>query len=308
MTLPTEVTPLVRRAAWLMLIAQSGIVLTGAVVRLTGSGLGCPTWPKCTDDSLVNTPEMGLHGYIEFGNRLLGVGLGVLGVAIIILLWGLRRSRRDLFVSAILLTAVVPIQALIGGATVRMQLNPWIVAAHFAVSAVAVAYAAYFVRRTHDEGDPPRRAGSPALRWLVYAIGVLTVIVVALGVMTTGAGPHAGDERSARNGFDTIIISRLHSLPVWLLLACTVAVLVLAHRQRLGHLFRATRVLLFVELAQGAIGYIQYFTGLPVWVVAAHLVGACATIAAATTVVDAIFPRTQLARRPMGDRERAPLG
>ncbi|GAA4285478.1 hypothetical protein GCM10022261_30090 [Brevibacterium daeguense] len=292
--LPTGVTPLVRLAAWAMLIAQSAIVLTGAVVRLTGSGLGCPTWPKCTDESLVNTPEMGVHGIIEFGNRLLGVGLGVLGVATIILLWRLRRSRPDLFWLAVGLTAVVPLQAVIGGISVLTELNPWIVAAHFVPSAVAVGVSAYFVRRTYDSGRNPRAVSSSALRALSWVIGGLMVVVVVLGVLTTGAGPHAGDELSARNGFDTLLISRLHAIPVWLLVITTVIARALAARERLPQLARALDVLLVVELLQGVIGYVQYFSGLPIVLVALHLVGACATIAAATVVVDANYQRDPL--------------
>lgn len=292
--LPTQVTPLVRLAAWTMLLAQSAIVLTGAVVRLTGSGLGCPTWPKCTDESLVSTPEMGVHGVIEFGNRLLGVGLGVLGVATIILLWRLRRSRPDLFWLAVGLTAVVPLQAVIGGITVLTELNPWIVAAHFMLSAVAVGVSACFVRRTYDSGRNPRPIGSRALRTLAWTIGALMVLVVVLGVLTTGAGPHAGDEISARNGLDTLIISRLHAGSVWLLVIATIAARLLAARERLPKAARALDVLLVVELVQGGIGYFQFFTGLPIAVVAIHLVGACASIAAATVVVDVHYRRDPL--------------
>jgi heme a synthase len=292
--LPTRVTPLIRVAAWTMLIAQSAIVLTGAVVRLTGSGLGCPTWPKCTDESLVNTPEMGVHGIIEFGNRLLGVGLGVLGVATIILLWRLRRSRPDLFWLAVGLTAVVPVQAVIGGISVLTQLNPWIVAAHFVPSAIAVAVSAYFVRRTYDSGRNTQAVSSSALRALSWVIGGLMVVVVVLGVLTTGAGPHAGDELSARNGFDTLLISRLHAVPVWLLVITTVIARVLAARERLPQLARALDVLLIIEGLQGIIGYVQFFSGLPIVLVALHLIGACATIAAATAVVDANYRRDPL--------------
>lgn len=302
---PATVTRLVSAAAWTMLFAQSAIIVTGALVRLTGSGLGCPTWPMCTDESLVNTPEMGIHGYIEFGNRLLGVALGLLGVAILVLLWRLRRTRPDLFWLTFWLTAVVPFQALLGGLTVRTQLNPWIVAAHFIPSAIAVGASAYLVRRTADSGRDPRPLGTPLLRGLCWAIGGLMVVIVLLGVLVTGAGPHAGDVISARNGLDTVMISRLHAIPVWMLIGATVLARILSARQGLSELSRALTVLLLVEAAQGAIGYFQYFTGLPIAAVALHLVGACLVIAATVAVVDACYRRAPLPATAVPDSPQA---
>lgn len=293
--LPALVDRRVRAAAWAMLVAQSTIVFTGGVVRLTGSGLGCPEWPRCTEDSYVNTPEMGLHGFIEFGNRLLGVGLGILGVLTILLLWRLRRQRRDLFFMAVGLTAIVPVQALIGGITVWTGLNPWVVAAHFLPSAVAVAVSALFVRRTYDAGDRLGRRSAGLPRALLPAIGVLTAITVVLGVIATGAGPHAGDANTPRNGFDPALMSRLHAVPVWLLVACTVAFLVIAVARHDRTLIRAAALLLGAQLLQGTIGYIQYFTGLPEWLVSIHLIGSCVAIAATANLLDADVRRTPLA-------------
>ena len=141
-----------RILAWMMLSAQSLIILTGALVRLTGSGLGCPTWPRCTADSLTPHGELTMHSAIEFGNRLLGVSLGVLGVVTILLLLRRFRTRPDLVWFAVGLTAIVPVQAVIGGVTVLTGLNPWVVAGHFVPSAAAVVVSVLFVRRTYRFG------------------------------------------------------------------------------------------------------------------------------------------------------------
>ncbi len=280
----------IRFAAWAMLIAQAGIIFTGGIVRLTGSGLGCSDWPKCTPDSLVATPEMGIHGVIEFGNRLLAVVLALIGVAILVLLWRIRKERKDLFWLNIALTAIVPVQAVMGGITVWTKLNPWVVAGHFVPSAIAVGVAAYFVRRTYDTGVRTGEKAPSPLPALGWAILALTAIVVLFGVLTTGAGPHSGSTISTRNGLDNIWITRLHAFPVWLLVIATIVALVYA-RKRWAPMVRPLAVLLIVELAQGLIGYIQYFTGVPWVLVAFHMIGLSATIAASVAVLDSAYPR-----------------
>ena len=291
---PTEVTRLIQVVAWVILAAQSFIMVTGALVRLTGSGLGCPDWPTCDGRSITNTPEMGIHGYIEFGNRVLGVVLAVICIAAVIILFRLRKQRRDLFVMSLLLFLVVPFQAVLGGITVHMQLNPWIVAGHFLPSAAAVALSAYFVRRTHDAGGAPESRAPGTLRLLAWITGGLVVITVLLGVLTTGAGPHAGDEISARNGFPVELMTRLHAAPVWLLVVVTVALLVQATRLKQPRVRAAAIALLVVEILQGVIGYTQFFTGLPVWLVAAHMLGMCLVLTAAVFTVDSAYTRAPL--------------
>lgn len=286
------VTKKIRIAAWAMLIAQSGIILTGGIVRLTGSGLGCSDWPKCTPDSLVATSEMGIHGAIEFGNRLLAVALAILGVLIALMLWKHRKKRPDLFWLNIGLLAIVPVQAVVGGITVWTKLNPWVVAGHFVPSAIAVGVAAYFVRRTYDTGvrlDQRATAPLPTLGWIIVG---LTAIVVVFGVLTTGAGPHSGSTISTRNGLDNVWITRAHAFPVWLLVIATVTSLVLAKRKAQSAMIAPLGVLLGVELAQGLIGYVQYFLGVPAVLVALHMVGLSATIAASVAVLDSAYPRS----------------
>ena len=286
------VTKKIRIAAWAMLIAQAGIILSGGIVRLTGSGLGCSDWPKCTPDSLVATREMGIHSYIEFGNRLLAVALAILGVCIALLLWKHRKKRPDLFWLNIGLLAIVPVQAVVGGITVWTKLNPWVVAGHFVPSAVAVGVAAYFVRRTYDTGirlNAKAASPLPALGWIILG---LAAIIVVFGVLTTGAGPHSGSTMSTRNNLDNIWVTRLHAAPVWLLVIATISALVVARKKAQTAMVAPLTVLLCVEIAQGVIGYVQYFLGVPELLVALHMVGLSATIAASVAVLDSAYPRS----------------
>jgi len=293
-----------RILAWMMLSAQSLIILTGALVRLTGSGLGCPTWPRCTAESITPHGELTMHSAIEFGNRLLGVSLGVLGVVTILVLLRRFRTRPDLVWFAVGLTAIVPVQAVLGGITVLTGLNPWVVAGHFVPSAVAVVVSVLFVRRTYDSGGPARPVGTRAARSLTWTAFVLTWIVVLLGVLVTGAGPHAGDELSARNGLDTLLMSRLHAAPVWALVAVTAVMLVMTQRAvRRGHpharmLRRPLIVFALVVLAQGVLGYVQFFTGVPEVLVALHIIGVCSVLAAVAWLVDAHYLRPPQDGRP----------
>lgn len=286
-----------RFLAWTMLSAQSLIILTGALVRLTGSGLGCPTWPRCTEDSVVPYGAVTMHSAIEFGNRLLGVGLGVLGVVTVLVLLRHFRKRPDLVWYAVGLTAIVPVQAVLGGITVLTGLNPWIVALHFVPSAAAVVVSVLFVRRVHDSGRSAVAVGTRPMRMLAWAAFVLTWVVVVIGLLVTGAGPHAGDEMSARNGFDTLLMARLHAAPVWALVAVAVAQIIVAQaavRQDLPHaraLRRPAIVFALVVAAQGAIGYVQFFTGVPWVLVAVHIIGVCAALAAAAWLVDVHYQR-----------------
>lgn len=285
------VTKKIRVAAWVMLIAQAGIIFSGGIVRLTGSGLGCTDWPKCTPDSLVTTPEMGIHGLIEFGNRTLAVVLAMIGVVIFLMLWKSRKQRPDLFWLNLGLLAIVPVQAIVGGITVWTKLNPWVVAGHFVPSAIAVGVAAYFVRRTYDTGIPTGEKAPSPLPALGWTILVLTAIVVFFGVLTTGAGPHSGSTMSTRNGLDNIWITRAHAFPVWLMVIATIVALSIAIKRH-SVMVKPLVVLLIVELAQGLIGYVQYFTGVPIVLVAFHMIGLSATIAASVAVLDSAYSRS----------------
>ncbi len=216
----------VRRLAVANLVAQVGIIVTGGAVRLTGSGLGCSTWPRCVDESWTPTPEYGVHGTIEFGNRLLTYVLGAVALLVLVAAWRHRPRRPDLRRLALASFLGIPAQAVIGGITVLTDLNPWTVGVHFLVSSVLVAVSALLVRRTRDAGGPGRLAVPAPLRTLSAAqLGVLAAVVV-LGTVVTGSGPHAGDSDVPRNGLDPAAVSQLHADLVFLLVGLTAATLV----------------------------------------------------------------------------------
>ena len=268
----------VSRLALANAVANGAIVVTGGAVRLTGSGLGCPTWPRCTSASFVATPELAGHGVIEFGNRLLTFVLAAVAIATVVAVW--RSQRRDLRPLAVLTFLGIPAQALLGGVTVLTGLDPWTVAAHFLVSIVLIALATVLWLRSREPG-----VGQPLLRrplaLLVGGTAAVTAVVLVLGTLVTGSGPHSGDvddndvPTGDRMGFDVELISQLHADAVFLLVGLTVALLVsLYATDAPGCVKRAARDLLIVQLAQGVVGYVQYFTDLPVALVLLHMLGA----------------------------------
>lgn len=282
--LPTSVDRRVRLIAWVYLAAQILLVGTGGLVRLTGSGLGCPTWPKCTDGSLVNTPEMGIHGVIEFGNRLLGAVLGLVAVLAFLAVVRLRRERPDLFRLALFAGLGIPAQAVIGGISVLTLLDPTVVGLHFVISAVLVALCTAFVYRVYT-GNGRRAAVVP--RWyaiLTHVTSAVVAITIVVGILTTGSGPHAGDENAPRNGLDSEFLQHVHSWPAYLTVALTIALVIGAWG--LGRSLRTwTLALLGVEAVQVAVGLVQANTGLPAGLVGIHMVLACVLAAAMTAVV-----------------------
>jgi len=276
--IPNPLRPDDRVVLWwsvAVLVSNIGIVLTGALVRLTGSGLGCPTWPKCTDESFVPHQALGINGAIEFGNRLLTYVLIVVAIAAFIAIWRWDRTNASLRRHMAVLALGVPFQGVIGGITVLTDLNPWIVALHLLLSMALIAGSVWLILRVR--GTVTQRRDPWVL--LTYAV---VWIVVYLGTVVTGSGPHAGDDEAPRNGLDPQIMSHVHAWAVYVLLALTVAV---AWRLRGTPAGRAAVVLFAVELAQGTIGFVQYFTDLPIALVAAHLLGAAVLLACATRLL-----------------------
>jgi heme a synthase len=257
------------------------IVVTGGVVRLTGSGLGCPTWPRCTEESFRPHGAMGIHAGIEFGNRLLTFVLAA--VAIATFLAARRVGRPALTRLAFVLGLGVPAQAVIGGVTVLTGLNPWTVAFHLLVSMAMICLAVVLLVRVREPDGPTTPTVPPGLVWLARAVFVVGWVVLYLGTVVTGSGPHAGDADAPRNGLDPRAVAQLHTDAVFLLLGLSVAaVLVLRSVPAPARARNASVVLLGVLLAQGAIGFVQYATGLPVVLVGLHLLGAAVTAAAMT--------------------------
>jgi heme a synthase len=280
-----------RPAAIASLAANIGIVVTGGVVRLTGSGLGCPTWPRCTDESFVPHRALGVHSAIEFGNRMLTFVVAAVAVATFVLAW--RYGRPAVLRLAFLLALGVPAQAVIGGVTVLTDLNPWIVSLHLLVSLAMVGLAVTLLCRLGEGDGPPRPAVPAGTQWLVRGVFAVGWLVLYVGTVVTGSGPHAGDADAPRNGLDPRALSQLHSDVVFLLLGLTVAVvLVLRTSGAPATARRAALTLLVVELAQGVVGFVQYFTDLPVVLVAIHLLGAALVSASLTWLLVSVRDRT----------------
>jgi cytochrome c oxidase assembly protein subunit 15 len=270
-----EVKSLLRPLALASLIANIGLIVTGGAVRLTGSGLGCPTWPKCTDASYTTTEAMGVHGAIEFGNRLLNVVLIAVALGCVFEAFRLRPRRWSLIVLSLGVIGYIPVQIVLGGITVLTKLNPWAVGCHFlaSIGLIAVAYALW--RRTAEGDRAPRLLVPAPLRQLGALTAVAGVAVIAVGVVVTGSGPHAGDEHAKRTGLDPGAVAQAHADLVFLLIGLSVAlVLALRATHAPAAAVRAAAVLVVVELAQGLIGFVQYFTHLPVVLVGVHLLGA----------------------------------
>ena len=268
----------VRIVAWLTLIANIGITVTGALVRLTASGLGCPEWPLCTEDSLVNTPEMGIHGAIEFGNRVLTLVLLLVTVLVLVVLWRMRKERRDLWRFALVLLLGIPLQAVVGGISVWTDLNPYVVGLHFVLSIGMTIVATILVIRIVDVDRISRLRDVPVLSWLVVAGTALTLIV---GILTTGSGPHAGDANAPRNGLDSELLQHLHSWPAYV----TLAIVAFASVRANGISRRWFVWLISAFAVQATLGIIQSRTGLPVPLVAMHVALAMITTAVATVAI-----------------------
>ena len=282
--LPTTIDRRVRVFAWLSLGIQLLIVLTGGAVRLTASGLGCPTWPQCTEGSFVTTPEMGIHGVIEFGNRLLFFVIQIVAIITFLLIVRLRKTRRDLFWLALIPCFSIVLQAVLGGITVLTNLNPYVVGLHFLVSVVLVVLAAVFVFRVYY-GLRVAQLGVPQwYRGLAWLAALFVFATVILGIITTGSGPHAGDGGAARNGLNSELLQHFHSWPAYAAFAASVLLLLGALNLGNRRLIRFTVLLVGIEIVQIAVGLTQARLGLPEPLVAAHMVLAC-MLAAAMAVV-----------------------
>lgn len=283
--MPDRVTGRVRVLAWASLASQTGIIATGGGVRLTASGLGCPTWPRCTDESYIPTQEMGLHGVIEFGNRLLTFLLAAIAILMFLSIWNMRHRRRDLFRLALIAGISVPTQALIGGVTVLTNLNPYVVGLHMLVSLAMVSLTTVLVFRVYRGPAGSELAVPTWYRQLTWAAVATTVVTLVVGVLTTGSGPHAGDENAPRNNLDSELLQHIHSWPAYITFGLVLLLLILA--PRVGARTRWASAALGVMLVQIVVGLWQARTGLPVLLVGIHMVLAAGVVSAITVwVVD----------------------
>ncbi|MFE3994368.1 heme A synthase [Streptomyces goshikiensis] len=285
---------IVQRAAFAALLMSVAIVVTGGAVRLTGSGLGCDTWPKCTDDSLIVTQEQGFHGAVEFTNRMLtyvlcaAVGWGIVAAR------SAKPWRRSLTRLGWTQFLLVMGNAVLGGITVLTGLNPYSVAGHFLLATSLIAVTTITWQRTREGDDAPRPRVPGPVRRLSWALIVTTVVLIAAGTVVTGSGPHAGDRSEIkRMPFDWSATAHVHAISAWLVCALAVAMwLVLRVVDAPVDTRARARDLLVVLLAQGAIGYVQYFTQVPEALVAAHMLGSCLVWIAVLRVALSLRERT----------------
>lgn len=269
-----------RRSAWLSILGNGLLVVTGGAVRLTGSGLGCPTWPHCNPGSFTPHDALSYHSAIEFGNRLLTFALAAIAILTFVAAW--QSGRKVLRQLALVLGLAIPIQAVIGGITVLTDLNPWLVALHLLASMALVSLGVVFLDQVNN---PARTVGGrySVLAWAVYLSGWA---VLYIGTVVTGAGPHAGSADVPRNGLDPLQWSQLHADFVFLPLGLTLGpLLALRAGNSSSAQLRAVSVLIVVQLGQGLVGYTQYFTGLPIILVGMHMFGAALLTGAMTWVL-----------------------
>jgi cytochrome c oxidase assembly protein subunit 15 len=259
----------------LLLFLQAALIVTGGAVRLTGSGLGCPTWPECTPGSYTPVPHQAegqLHAWIEFGNRLLTFLLFFTAVAALVLTIKLSKNlgnKKRLRLLAVLQVLGIFGQAILGGITVLTDLNPIPVAGHYLLSIALIAGASSL----RFEIIGYKKQILPPLTQLLIRLQVfVTIAVLIAGTIVTGSGPHAGDENSKRFGFNTQMVSILHAD---LVIALVVLVLItyLIARKESKDIVSRMKLFILTIFIQGLIGYIQYFTGLPELLVGFHLLG-----------------------------------
>jgi cytochrome c oxidase assembly protein subunit 15 len=261
------------------LIGNIVIIITGGLVRLTDSGLGCPTWPQCSPGSYTPHSALGVHGVIEFGNRMITFALIVIAVATFVSAWLHRRpggepDRRVRWLTFGLL-AGIPVQGVIGGITVLTGLNPYVVALHLLDSMVLVTLSVWLVRLTWSIRPQPVSADRRLLPVAAFAVASM---VVMLGTVVTGSGPHAGSLGAQRTGLDVAGMAHVHATAAYVLVAVTLIC---------WYVFRSRAVvaLLAVELGQVVVGLTQYFTGLPIALVTLHLLGAASVMAVAANLM-----------------------
>lgn len=262
----------IRLYAWLSLASQILIVVTGGAVRLTGSGLGCPTWPECEPGSLVNVPEQGIHGVIEFGNRLLTFLLLFISLGTFITVMRLKKGhRKGLFWTSLGLGLGIVAQAVLGGITVLTGLNSWIVGAHFLVSMGLIVIATFLLWYSRGRRVLEHKKNLSRLSLLMVPVAAAVIVI---GVILTGSGPHAGDSDTPRNGLDSELWSHYHSYPAYLLLALVFLQLVLRWSSTGRDSAKFSSALLLVLASQAMLGLVQTWLGLPVILVGLHMLGA----------------------------------
>jgi heme a synthase len=270
-----------RRFRQVAIVTVAGVCLltvAGAVVRLTGSGLGCDDWPNCNDERFIDVSSG--HAAIEQINRLVSGLVGIPTLLMAIGAFRVRPRRSGLRLPSLAVLLSVFGNGVVGGMAVRGDLHPFLVQSHFLLAMISIAFGLVAIHRAGPvpAGTRATNGLTPVATSLFAALGLLMAAALATGTVVTGAGPHAGDESARRYGFDISTVSAIHSVTVWITVAVFLAVvLVIRHdrglMQRLGP---SISTWMFVAVVQGGIGYVQYFKNVPASLVAAHVAGATA--------------------------------
>lgn len=289
----SESSRLLRVFAWLSFMLNVVIIATGGTVRLTGSGLGCTDWPLCTPGSLVPTPEQSYHALIEFGNRTISGPILVAALVVFVLSWRIRAARRDLLTLSVIVLGGVILQGFVGGVIVWLHLAANLVGFHYVMSLILVCVTAAYLARMYEAPGQRVSAVPKAFAVVTHITALVLAVTVIFGVLTTGAGPHSGDENVIRDGFDATLLSHVHAWPGYVLAALLLIIVVWAARAHLRPIVWLL-VLTLVTGVQILIGVYQARNGLPPLAVGMHMVLAALNAAAMTIVVMRL-------KRPVGD-------
>lgn len=271
-------------SAWVSFVLNVVIIGTGGAVRLTGSGLGCSEWPLCTPGSLVPTPELGIHGLIEFGNRTISGPLLIAAILVVVLTWRLRAERRDLSLLSWTVLILVLLQAFVGGVIVWEELRAVLVGFHYTVSLIIVTLTAAYLVRMYEPAGPRELVVSKSFATLAYVTTFVMATLIFMGVLTTSSGPHSGDKDVVRNGFDATLLSHLHAWPGYVALVLVILLTAWAVIKQLRPA-RWSIALLALLIVQIAVGIYQAREGLPPLLVGIHMVMATLTAATMAAVV-----------------------
>ena len=292
-----------RQIAVLTVAGVCFLTVAGAVVRPTGSGLGCDDWPNCNNERFIDVSSG--HAAIEQINRLVSGLVGIPTLLMAIGAFRVRPVRRGLKIPSLVVLATILGNGVVGGLAVRGDLHPFLVQSHFLLAMLSIGFGLVAVHRARPEriGPPASIGVTPLVTALMAALGALVAASLVTGTVVTGAGPHAGDETARRYGFDISTVAEIHSVTVWVAVASFLALVVVLRRDRtlFDRLARGVSTWMFIAVVQGGIGYLQYFNDIPAALVAAHVAGATAL-----WVVTVQF--IQSALEPLGSEERTVHG
>lgn len=267
-----------RQIAILTVAGVCFLTVAGAIVRLTGSGLGCDDWPNCNNERFIDVSSG--HAAIEQINRLASGLVGIPTLLMAIGAFRVRPVRRGLKVPSLLVLASILGNGVVGGIAVRGDLHPFLVQSHFLLAMLSILFGLVAIHRARPEEVVSRTTigVTPLISWLFAGLGALMAAALTTGTVVTGAGPHAGDETARRYGFDISTVAEIHSVTVWAAVAVFLVLVVVLRRDPalFARLAGNVSTWMFVAVVQGGIGYVQYFNDVPAVLVAAHVAGATA--------------------------------